>query len=93
MSIPPLTPIDSKPVSSVRRSQAFGGARRAEGVEAIEYSYAKQRAEALEVVKKLEVDLDRPDMLEWIQHLDDKPTMDEVIDGLANLLALGEEAS
>jgi len=93
MSIPPLTPRDTQPVSPAKRAQASGGARRAEGVETIEHSYGKQRAEALKVVKELEVDLDRPDMLEWIQHLDDKPTMDEVIDGLANLLALGEDDS
>ena len=93
MSISPLTPRDSQPVAPTRRTQVPASTLRAEGVEAIEHSYAQQRAEALKVVKDLEINPDRPDMLEWMQHLDDKPTMDEVINGLANLLALGEESS
>lgn len=90
MPIPPLNPRDNQPVSHIKRVQVPGDVPRDSGVEAIEYAYASQRAKALKVVKELEVELDRPNMHEWVKHLDDKPTMDEVIDGLANLLALDE---
>ena len=90
MAIPPLDSRDSQLVSQLKRTRVPGGVPVREGVEEIHHSYATQRAEALKKLKEMEIEADRPNMEEWMARLDEAPTMGEVMDGLANLLALGE---
>lgn len=92
--IPPISPRDSRPtpaVSSIPERRVTPTEKPLSEAVDVDTISLERREELLAKIKAMPDPKPSINMEEWVQHLTDSPTPDEVMDGLVHLLALDED--